>query len=1117
MTVWTARVRRASAARRSLLKFAAASSAIALGAVSVATIPSSAATAPIAGSVFRDLNHDGVNDADDPAWAGVTVTAIAPDGSTASAVSGDDGSYAIADLDDTVTYRVEFSWDEEWLNAAPIGADNGSAVQFVPGGGTANFAVAHSDDFCSPGGAVDFATTCFINGDPLADGSVYADAAAVVHIPETASGAKGETGADPAAPTLVATNTVLGSAYGLAWQPSAERMFAASFLKRHIGLGVGGIDAIYEIDDGVTSVWYTAIDAGTVGSNTDRGLPTEAATPTSLDPTAFGLVGKVGFGDVDMSADESTLYAVNLFDRAIYSIDVAAADGGSTTAHTSLGTPPHTCPDASPPRPFGIEIHEGTLWAAVTCTAEVSGSTADLSTAVYAYDLSEGSWATTPGIDFPLNYTKGCSTFTEGCGFGAWLDVYTDATFGLVPNGSPYEGPTLIQPLVSDLEIDGDGSLIIGIRDRTGDQFGHRNLSPADDGNLVTGLAGGDLLRAAPGTDAGTWVLESNGTVGGITTTATGTGQVGLGGPGTNQGPGGGEFYADDFVTVSGTTWHSETILGGLALPAGRSSVAVTNFDPLNERLDAAGISWFDNTTGRTVNEYELYRDASDPQPTTLGKANGLGDLESLCPAAPLQIGDRVWFDRDGDGVQDGDEPGIPGVKIMISIGDADPITVTTDANGQWSFTAAPFTTYTIMVDPSMADVSGIAEVDDAADLMPTTADSGDADEVDSDMDVDTLKMTAVTAGPSANDHSFDAGFVVEPVTLEIGNLVWLDNDNDGIAEMGEPGIEGVTVELWIDSTDDGVKDTLVDDTVTDADGHYVFSDLEKDTYYLAIPAQWGDGEPLDGLASSVPPFNDANNDDDNDDNGMGPFSADGAVMSGPVALMADTEPDDEVDRDGKTERDVSPSGTADTNSNLSVDFGFYPTAKVGDTVWYDTDNDGEQDPDEAGVPNVTVHLCDAEMNPILTTQTDENGMYMFGDLRPGDYMICFDLETLPDGYSPTINDSGSDDAADSDPNPVTGKTPLIVLDAGDEDLTWDLGIVTPDVSPSPDADPDPDTETPTVDDNGQTPGQDTPTTIARTGTDGTMVLVSAALALLGLGVGLLALVRLRTVRIRTS
>lgn len=1112
MTVWTARVRRAPAARRSLLKVAAASSAIALGAVSVATIPSSAAPAPIAGTVFRDLNHDGVNDADDPAWPGVTVTATAPDGSTATAVSGDDGSYSIAGLDDTVTYRVEFTWDEEWLNAAPIGADNGSAVQFVDGGGAANFGVAHSGDFCAPGGLVDFATTCFINGDPLADGSAYADAAAVVHIPEDASGAKGEAGASPAAPTLVATNTVLGSAYGLAWQPSAERMFAASFLKRHIGLGVGGIDAIYQIDDGVTSVWYSAIDAGTVGSNTDRGLPTATATPTSLDPTAFGLVSKVGFGDVDMSADESTLYAVNLFDRAIYAIDVAAADGGSTTAHTSIGTPPHTCSDASPPRPFGIEIHDGMLWAAVTCAGEVSGSTDDLGAAVYGYDLTAGTWATTPGIDFALDYAKGCAQFAQGCAFGAWLDVYTDASFGLTPDPSPFEGATLIQPLVSDLEIDGDGSLIIGIRDRTADQLGHRNLSPANDGNLITSFAGGDLLRAAPGTDAGTWVLESNGTVGGITTTATGVNQEGLGGPNTNQGPGGGEFYADDFVVAGGSNWHSETVLGGLALPAGRSSVAVTNFDPLNERLDAAGVSWFDNTTGRTVNEYELYRDASAPQPPTLGKANGLGDLESLCPAAPLQIGDRVWFDRDGDGVQDADEPGIPGVKVMIAIGDADPVTVTTDANGQWSFTAAPFTTYTIMIDPSMADVSGIDEVDDPADLLPTTADAGDTDELDSDMDLDTLKITAVTGAPSANDHSFDAGFVIEPVTLEIGNLVWLDNDNDGIAEMGEPGIEGVTVELWIDTDADGIKDTKVDQTVTDADGHYVFSGLAKDTYYLAIPAQWGDGEPLDGLASSVPPFIDANNDSDNDDNGMGPFSANGAVMSGPVALMADTEPADEVERDGKTERDVSPSGTADTNSNLSVDFGFYPTAKVGDTVWYDTDNDGEQDPDEAGVPNVTVHLCDADMNPIATTQTDENGMYMFGDLRPGEFMICFDLDTLPDGYSPTINDSGDDDAADSDADPTTGKTPLIVLDAGDEDLTWDLGIVTPDVSPSPDTG-----DTPTTDGNTQTPGQDTPTTIARTGTDGTMVLVSAALALLGLGVGLLALVRLRTVRVRAD
>ena len=40
-------------------------------------------------------------------------------------------------------------------------------------------------------------------------------------------------------------------------------------------------------------------------------------------------------------------------------------------------------------------------------------------------------------------------------------------------------------------------------------------------------------------------------------------------------------------------------------------------------------------------------------------EANGLGDLELLCDQAPIEIGNRVWLDLNGNGVQDPDEPPI--------------------------------------------------------------------------------------------------------------------------------------------------------------------------------------------------------------------------------------------------------------------------------------------------------------------------------------------------------------------------------------------------------------------------------------------------------------------------
>ncbi len=1041
-------------------RIAVAAAAIGLTAVGLASVPTAAAPASINGTVLRDANHNGVAEAADIGWEGVTVTATATDGSTTVATSGPDGTYELPGLDDAETYRVSFSWDESWLTSGAIGPDNGSSVQFVPGGGTADFMVVTADDFCDvPDGDLGFVTTCFINGDPLAAGSDYAGRDAVVSVHGEASGIAGGAGANPDYPTLEASNSVIGSTYGLAWQPSSERLFTAAFLKRHVGLGVGGIDAIYEIDGAGASVWYSAIDAGDVASNAARELPTDERDPSSLDAEAFGQVYKRGWGDIDLSADETTLYAANLFDRSIYAIDVNAADTGSTSAHTSLGRPPHAC-EGGVARVFAIEVHDGTLWASVTCTAETSNARSDLSAAIYGYDLDAGSWAPTAALDMPLDYTKGCGQLSNACGFEPWTDLYTNADFGLRPNPSPFEGPRRPQPLVSDLEVDADGSLVIAIRDRAGDQFGHRNLSPANDGNLLTGFSSGDILRAAPDGTGG-WILESNGSVGGLVSAGNGNDQTGVGGQDTDQGPGGGEFYADDYAINGTQEYHSETALGSLALAPGRGDVAVTTYDPIRNRLDAAGISWFSNTDGATTHEYELYRDAGLPQPSTFGKASGLGDLEAMCPGAPVEIGDRVWFDRDNDGIQDPDEPGIPGVKVMV-----DGVTVVTDATGQWSYTTAANTPYQVMIDPSMADVSAIAEVDSAADLVPTVNDVGDDDLLDSDMDPETLKIDAASGAPGDNNHSFDAGFSADvPELLELGNLVWLDLNNNGVAEMGEAGIANVVVELWIDADGDGAKDTLVDSTTTDADGHYVFSDLAKEVYFVVIPAQSGDGQPLSGLTSSTPTTNNADDDLDNDDNGMliaTDDGGDGGVMSGPVSLMAATEPTNEVSRSGKDDRDLSPNGLDDEASNLSVDFGYFPTAKLGDFVWLDANNNGMQDPGETPIEGITVHLCDADMNPLQSTVTDADGMYMFGGLAPGGYMTCLDLSTVPAGLTLTTIDAG-DDTLDSDGDPETGKTGMVEIAAGDFYQHLDFGLVGVVEGPPPTTTAPPTTAPPTT------------------------------------------------------
>src|SRR5262249_10940067 len=72
------------------------------------------------------------------------------------------------------------------------------------------------------------------------------------------------------------------------------------------------------------------------------------------------------------------------------------------------------------------------------------------------------------------------------------------------------------------------------------------------------------------------------------------------------------------------------------------------------------------------------------------GKSNGLGDLEAICAAAPIEIGNRIWLDMDGDGIQDANEQGVPGVTVQLCAPDGSPIgTAVTDANGNYYFSSA--------------------------------------------------------------------------------------------------------------------------------------------------------------------------------------------------------------------------------------------------------------------------------------------------------------------------------------------------------------------------------------------------------------------------------------------
>ena len=253
-----------------------------------------------------------------------------------------------------------------------------------------------------------------------------------------------------------------------------------------------------------------------------------------------------------------------------------------------------------------------------------------------------------------LDYEKGfvyplfnAENNVEVCGrWEAWTDDFSELHgIGINLAGQRICRP---QPILSDLEFDKDGSIILALMDRTGHQTGYNQYNTTAGPELFNGYVGGDILRVH--NNNGTYELEQGGTT------------VAGGGCGANgEGPDGGEYYCgENFQDL-----HLENSLGALAISDADDLVALNLMDPVG--VFSGGTVWLNNTTGQQENAFELYNShpfTGPPEVGTFGKAAGLGDLELVCEAAPIEIGNLVWIDIDKDGIQDADEEGIDGIIL---------------------------------------------------------------------------------------------------------------------------------------------------------------------------------------------------------------------------------------------------------------------------------------------------------------------------------------------------------------------------------------------------------------------------------------------------------------------
>ncbi len=186
-------------------------------------------------------------------------------------------------------------------------------------------------------------------------------------------------------------------------------------------------------------------------------------------------------------------------------------------------------------------------------------------------------------------------------------------------------------------------------------------------------------------------------------------------------------------------------------------------------------------------------------------------------PVGCGSIGNRVWEDLNGNGIQDANENGIPNVTVLLLRCTGDTLSQTlTDASGLYRFNTLAAGEYKLRFNLATAAST-------FANGVFTLKDVG-VDTVDSDVEVNSRETACVTLTSGQQNLSVDAGVYV-PATL--GNQAWVDNNRNNIFDGEDAPLAGVTVRLY---RCDNTTQPLAAQT-TGSNGLYLFSNLAPGSY----------------------------------------------------------------------------------------------------------------------------------------------------------------------------------------------------------------------------------------------------------------------------------------------
>ena len=346
---------------------------------------------------------------------------------------------------------------------------------------------------------------------------------------------------------------------------------------------------------------------------------------------------------------------------------------------------------------------------------------------------------------------------------------------------------------------------------------------------------------------------------------------------------------------------------------------------------------------------------------TTATDAEGSAcyDIDSvIVDVRCLNLGNFVWYDTNNNGSVDGGEVGIEDVTVdlfydadgngVIELLEETPYsTETTDASGLYLFENLPPGEYFVGIPASEFGSGGTLQyLYSSGTTMGGTGVTSETAPPDPDVasnsdDNGQTMKTGFYIGGVLTNGAVTLGYTDEPLGetpdnstiadgddnltvgfsfygMSLGSTIFADVNNNGVQDITEGGIAGVTVNLYAAN-----GTTIIATTTSDADGNVLFTNLPAGDYIVGVdygsPALDGQHSSDDITTSGTPES------DDLDDNGVNTVG--NIVKTNLITLGAGTEPTGEP-QDGTAMGDPAVTDnplTTDNNSNLHVDFGFVP------------------------------------------------------------------------------------------------------------------------------------------------------------------------------------------------